>query len=98
RLVEAIEDATAQLGLDADARVLDLDLDALLDPFHLDIDASALRRELDRVGQEVPHHLLEPRRVAQALTSTGRRIETDDDLDAFLFGHLLNGLDRRLYD
>src|SRR5207249_1710750 len=57
-LPEALEEVGEKLGRDAPARVANRELEvgvhAALQP---DVDAPALGRELDRVGEEVPHHL-----------------------------------------
>jgi hypothetical protein len=44
-----------------------------------DLDAAALRSELDRVRQQIPHDLLEPRRVAVHAAVVARRHERQDD-------------------
>ena len=56
-LPELLEDRLLVLGRDADARVAHRDLD---DPIHRhrpDVDPPALRRELDRIRQQVQHDL-----------------------------------------
>src|SRR5438445_782627 len=58
-LTEAIEDERKELAANALARVADGDPRHRGATFEPDIDAAARRRELDRVGEEVPDHLLQ---------------------------------------
>ena len=52
-----------KLGRDADAGVADAQLDVRIHALQQHLDLAALGRELDRVGQQVPHHLLQARGV-----------------------------------
>jgi len=65
RLPEPIEYVRQEPGIEADAGVRHLDPNALVDLIGADRDAAATRRELDRIGQEIPQHLLQPRGVGQ---------------------------------
>src|SRR5262249_29496279 len=57
-LAELLEDGLLIRGGDADAGVRDGDLNQAVVHRGSDIDLAALRRELDRVGEEVQQHLL----------------------------------------
>jgi hypothetical protein len=63
-LPEAVEDVGEELGLDPDASVGHRDLDVRVHALQQDLDPAIPPGELDCVGQEVPHHLLQPVRVA----------------------------------
>src|SRR6266478_1314054 len=69
RLLEALEDARQELRPDALARVAHGDLDVRVEPFEHHLDAPALRRELDGIGEEIPRDLLQPLGVACDRTS-----------------------------
>src|SRR5439155_4875166 len=58
-LPEALEDAWEEGGRDALARVAHRELDVRVGGRELHLDAPVLGRELDRVREEVPRHLLE---------------------------------------
>ena len=64
-LPEAVEHVRQKGGIDADAGIRDLDPDAPVDLRRADRDAAAVRRELDRVRQQIPQHLLQARGVGQ---------------------------------
>ena len=68
RLDEGVEEPLGALRLDADARVLDLELEAAAafvgGPLHAESDRT-LSRELDGVAHEVGEHLAQPVRVAE---------------------------------
>jgi len=68
--------------VDADARVADRELDVAVRDLSADIHAPLRRRELDRVGEQIPHHLLEPCRIAHHRA----RCRIDDDLDVDVLG------------
>jgi len=63
-LAKAVEDIGEELWLDPLSRIADDKLHVRVDPLQLDLDPAALRRELHRVAQEVPHDLLQPVGVA----------------------------------
>ncbi len=63
-LPKAVEHVGQELRRDADACVRDLNANLCLGLFQLHIDTTAGRCELDRVGQQVPDHLLQPVRIA----------------------------------
>ena len=65
-------------------------------PLQTEVDASSVGGELDRIGEEIPHHLLEAARVAR--DRPGRRIEHGFESDALRVRKTLDGLDRRLDD
>src|SRR5690606_8144753 len=90
-LLEPIEDVRQQLRPDADARVLDRDLGFGAEVPHADADRAALRGELDRVPEQIPEDLLEASRVAR---DRPRRLELGDELEAFVRGGVLHGVDR----
>ena len=64
RLAEAVEDERQELRGDALARVGDAHDHVRVFAVDGDADAAARAGELDRVGQQVPDHLLQPVRVA----------------------------------
>src|SRR6185437_7760731 len=64
-LAERIEHERQPLGRESDARVLDEHLPVPVDARERRRDRTAARRELDGVAQHIPHHLLEPVRVAE---------------------------------
>src|SRR5262245_11559674 len=88
-LPEALEQPWEQRRLDPGAGVADGQLQVLAGAREADVDATSAGRELDRVGEEVPHHLLEPIRVPEH--ETGLCTERDLDGDALR-------LRRRRYD
>lgn len=62
-LAETVEHVRQEPGLDADAAVGDLDHGVLARAREPHPDRAARRRELDGVGQQVPHTLLQAARV-----------------------------------
>ena len=65
RLLEGLEDVGQERGFHPDPGVGDAHLHVGLRAPQGDLDAAALGGELDRVGEQVPHHLLEPFRIAR---------------------------------
>ena len=65
RLAEALEDEGKELGADAAAGVDDGDVGGGARARQPHLDAAAFRSELDRVGEQVSHDLLQPPRVAR---------------------------------
>ena len=61
-----------------------------------DIDTSALRRELDRIRQQIPDHLLQPAGVAADRSRAGIGIEREMHVPGRRQG--ANGIERRLRD
>src|SRR5205823_6915678 len=59
RLSETIEDVWQESRADPHPRVLDRDLRVAVDALETDLDTPPPGRELDRVGQQVPHDLLQ---------------------------------------
>ena len=74
-LAEAVEHEGQEFGLDADAGILDRHFDVRVHALEHHVDVSAGRRELHRIGQQVPEHLLQPAGVAAQPTRA--RIERD---------------------
>ena len=62
-LLEAPENARAELVVDSDAGIAHADLDARGFLHERDVDAATARRELDRVGNEVRDHPIERRGI-----------------------------------
>ena len=93
-LPEALEEVGEELGRDAPARVANGQLEVGVHALQPDVDAPALGRELDRVGDEVPHHLLQPFRISP--DQLDPRIEAGHDPDVLGRGRRPHGLDRRL--
>src|SRR5690349_11760474 len=63
-LTEPLEDVREKRWIDAGARIGDADRQAMVLPRELDSNLSALRRELDRVREQIPDDLLHARRIA----------------------------------
>ena len=95
-LAEALEQEGEQIGLDADAGVVDHDLDVRVDALEEDVDGSAFGREFDRVGQEVPHDLLQPRWVARDWP--GVRVDDFAKLDLLGVRRGADGIDSEVDD
>src|SRR5438876_11761903 len=93
-LPEALEEVGEELGLDALARVANRQLEVGIHALEHDVDAPALGCELDRVGKEIPHHLLQPVRIA--LDQVDPRIQPGLDPDVPGARRRPHGLDRRL--
>src|SRR5206468_4744427 len=79
-LRERLEDLLQQLGIDADAVVLDRDFHQLAVAAAAQGDPAALRRELDRVGQQIREYLLQPLIVAPDPQAWIRKIERQLDV------------------
>src|SRR4051794_30662880 len=77
-LAKAIEDVRQELWRDADAAVGDAHLDMRPGFNEAQDDASTFRRELGRVREQVPHHLLQPLWIA----GNRRRVRVDRGLEA----------------
>src|SRR5262245_7699310 len=92
-LAETVEDGGKKVRSDAAPRVADDQTYALTGPFHLQFDAPAFGRKLDRVLQQVPDHLPQPRRVTYQLL--WRSANLRHKVDLFSLGgraHYLDGL------
>ena len=91
-LPEAVEDERQELRLDALAGVADRDADMIGGALHPQLDAPAFGRELDRVREQVPHDLLQSRRVAEHLF---RQVaEIGDKRDALRLGRRAHRVER----
>ena len=95
-LAEALEHVRQELPRDADARVAHRHLHVGTVPREAKPHATAGGSELDAVHEQVPHHLLDARRVAVDGSSLG----IDDGLQPDLLGVGCgsHGVDRRLDD
>src|SRR5437867_9205268 len=93
-LPEALEEVGEELGPDALARVANRQLEMGIHALEHDVDAPALGCELERVGKEIPHHLLQPVRIA--LDHVDPRIEPGLDPDVPGARRRPHGVDRRL--
>src|SRR5690242_18553384 len=60
RLPEAIENVWQKVGCNALAGIADHDLEMRVHSLRTNLDPPAARRELDRIGQQVPDDLLQP--------------------------------------
>ncbi len=76
-LLERVEELADLLGLDANAGVLDRDLQlhALVAGAHVNV--PAVRRELGRIANQVPQHLLQPRAIGQHIVMLGHFVDMD---------------------
>src|SRR5688500_14978864 len=81
RLLEPVEDRREEPRGDALPAVGDADLEVRPQPGEAYGDASARRRELDRVGDQVPHDLLEPVGIADQLVLAVDEVPFEPDLD-----------------
>ena len=95
-LDEEIEDSFEVVGSDARPVVADAERDASVLPRRGDRDASPLRRELDRVVQQVGDHLSEPRGIG--LDEERLLGDFDGELLSPLRDHVAPGVDRRVHD
>ena len=93
-LPEALEDVRHELGVDADAGVGDHDLGPSRHAAQADADLARRRRELDRIGDQVPDDLLETVGIAE--DRAGPRIEDGLDLDALGVGRRPHRVQRGL--
>ena len=93
-LPEALEDVWEEGGRDALARVAHRELDVRVGGRELHLDAPVLGRELDRVREEVPRHLLEALRVAPDRVDP--RMDRLHDADVLGHGRGPHALDRRV--
>ena len=91
-LAERLEDVREEFARDSAARVGDRDLDTRRRATHTHVNRAVVRRELDGVGQQVPHDLLQPRGVT--LNRGDRRVGVDRDVDPMLVGFGLHDLER----
>src|SRR5262249_12343700 len=78
-LAEAVKDVWQEIRADAFARVAHGDANVWVHALQLRFDATALRRELDRVGEQVPDDLLQPDRIAGDLTNFGGQVGLERD-------------------
>ena len=83
-----------EVGIDALAGVGNADLEVTICPLQAHLHLAALGRELDRVGDEVPNHLLEAAGVAGH--RPGRRIEHDVQAQSPRIRGRPQRIDRRL--
>src|SRR5262245_8870820 len=91
-LSETIEDERQELRLDALTSVADRDPDMLGVALHLQLDPPAFGRELDRVREQVPHDLLQTRRVAE--NQFGQAAEIGDKRNALRLGRRAHRVER----
>ena len=90
RLMKAIEDVRQGIWPDARAIVGDRDFDLTLGAAKRDRNVAALRRELDGIGEQIPDHLLNPRRIPRDRPG---RFQRGLDDDPFRLGFLPQRLD-----
>ena len=89
-LAEAFEHVREEVGRDAAPRVGDQDSGVCAVTGQSRGDAATALGELDRVGEDVPHHLLEPHAVAHH--ARAGRIDDDLERDAAAGGRRPDGL------
>ena len=95
-LPEALEDVGEELGGDALAVVADLEHDRGAHAGHAHPDVPAAGGELDGVAEQVPHHLLEPVRIADHADRLGLEPGLDDH--ALALGREAHHVERRPHD
>src|SRR5499426_1674491 len=78
-LSEAVKDIGQEIRADAFARVAHGDADVRVHALQARFDSTSLRSELDRVGEQVPNHLLQSRGVTCNLTDFGGEISLERD-------------------
>src|SRR6266511_3165101 len=78
-LSEAVKDIGQEIRADAFARVAHGDADVRVHALQARFDSTSLRSELDRVGEQVPDHLLQSRGVTRNLTNFGGEIGLERD-------------------
>src|SRR5262245_57900064 len=91
-LSEAVEDEWQELRLDSLTSVADRDPDMIGGALHPQLDPPAFGRELDRVREQVPDHLLQTRRVAEHLF--WQAAEIGDKGDALRLGRRAHRVER----
>ena len=82
RLAEPLEHMRKEFRRDADAGIADGNFHVRIDAFEADLHPAAAVRELDRIRQQIPQHLLQALRIAR----DGRRIRIEHGLDAYALG------------
>src|SRR5690606_2764821 len=95
-LPEAVEDVRQERARDTFAVVAHADPDAALDAIEIDLDPAAARRELDRVGQQVAEHLLQP--IGAAAHEAARLADPQLDVDVALCRSEVGVVDGELDD
>jgi len=93
RLAERLEHRWQEVARNTDAGIGHDDFRPCAAARDAKVDAPAFRRELDGVGEQVPHHLLHPRTVG--MQAVERRIDVHIDLNPLDGRRRLHGSDRR---
>src|SRR5262245_60998856 len=78
-LAEAGKDIGQEIRADAFARVAHGDANVRVNALQPRFDSTSLRSELDRVGEQVPDHLLQSRGVAGDLADFGGEVSLERD-------------------
>src|SRR5213593_4327450 len=90
-LAKGFEDVGQEGGADSSSGVRDREPREPLYAPEADQVAPAVGRELEGIADEIPHHLLEARRVPEHLHGLGRQILLE--LDAFRLGRRVQGIE-----
>jgi hypothetical protein len=93
-LLKAIKHVREEVRTNAGTVVLHNDFRLRPGAPHDDTHAPTLGRELECVGEQIPDHLLQPRRIASHRSDRGVQLALNPD--AFLIGGVLNGLNGRV--
>ena len=96
RLAEALEDARQELPANAHPRVAHHDPRLRAAALEAELDAPPVGRELDRIGEQVRGHLLEPAGVAAHEPDFG--IHHGDEPNPLRVGRRPDGVDGGLHD
>ena len=93
-LLEALEGIRQEGRVDAFTVIVDFELCQPAQSLQPHLDMPVGRRELDRIDQEIPDHLLEPDRVTDGVIDLG--IDRQRQVDAVRLGQRSRAVDRRL--
>src|SRR5262249_23627230 len=82
-LLEPFENIRQEFGIDALSVIRHDDVNARLQPMRANFDSPTLGRKLDRVGQQIPDHLLQPFGIAR--NDSRSSIHVYNKVDVFCF-------------
>src|SRR5687767_4657061 len=96
RLTEAVKDEREKLGADALPGITNTYLKGCVSSFNSNFSPASGRSEFDRIGDEIPNHLLQAAGIAHRMAS--RRIERHLQLNSFGVSRQLHGINSRVDD